>query len=194
MRPCIFDNIDGAKLPAWTEQLGDVPTVYASLGTVFNSTPGIFEALLEGLRDEPIHLVLTVGRNLDPARFGPQPANVHIEPYIPQSLMFERCDLVITHGGYNTVMAALTMGVPMLFLPVGGDAPFQAGCCAQLGVATSIVPAELTAESLRAQVRQMLAEKGYRERAAAVKQAIAAMPGPERVVSLLEDLSRKGVA
>jgi UDP:flavonoid glycosyltransferase YjiC (YdhE family) len=52
-----------------------------------------------------VNLLLTVGRNQDPAAFGPQPGHVRIERYVPQSLVFPSCDLVVTHGGDDTVMA-----------------------------------------------------------------------------------------
>ena len=86
-------------LPTWIDELPPGPTVHASLGTIFHRTPGVFEAILDGLRDEPINLLLAVGRDQDPTRFGPQPPHVRIERYLPHALLLPRCDLVITHGG-----------------------------------------------------------------------------------------------
>ena len=67
--------------------------------------------------DEPVTLIVTTGRDRDPAEFGPQPAHVRIERYVPQSLLFPRCDLVITHGGTGTVLTALGHGLPMVLIP-----------------------------------------------------------------------------
>ena len=47
--------------------------------------PGLFQAILDGLRDEPVNLILTIGRDQDPDQFGRQPENVHIERYIPRA-------------------------------------------------------------------------------------------------------------
>ena len=110
------------------------------MGTVFNQVPGILEAILEGLRDEPITLIMTTGRDQDPAAFGPQPPNVHLERYVPQSLLFPRCDLVVTHGGSGTVMTALDHGLPMVIVPVSADQPDNARRCEQLGVAKRGAP------------------------------------------------------
>ena len=76
------DRSGNELLPDWALHLPDRPTVYTTLGTIVNHVPGVFAAILEGFRDEPINLILTIGRNQDPADFGPQPPNMHIERYV----------------------------------------------------------------------------------------------------------------
>ncbi len=57
-----------------------------TLGTVFNVESGdLFTRVLAGLRDLPIEVVATVGREIDPAELGPQPPHVRIERFVPQS-------------------------------------------------------------------------------------------------------------
>jgi UDP:flavonoid glycosyltransferase YjiC (YdhE family) len=51
-----------------------------------------------------------------------------------------------------------------------------------------LAPEERTPEAIRAAVRAVLAEPAYRARAAQLRDAIAALPGPEHAVSLLERL------
>src|SRR5205085_12588168 len=80
-----FSQSGKEGLPSWVTELGERPTVYATLGTFDNRMTEILTAILEGLRDEPINLILTVGRNRNPLEFGKQPANVHVERYIPQN-------------------------------------------------------------------------------------------------------------
>jgi len=87
LRPAIFDRSGDERLPDWMPALPERPTVYATLGTVVNRAPGLFAAILAGLRDEPLNLILTIGRNHDPADFGPQSAHVHIERYVPQTVL-----------------------------------------------------------------------------------------------------------
>lgn len=113
--------------PAWLADMPNQPTVYVSLGTVFNALyPEVFESILAGLRNEPINLILTLGANGDPARFGPQPPNVHIERYIPQSEIVPYVDVCLNHGGYNTVIEPLLYGIPQVVLPLAADQPL---CC-----------------------------------------------------------------
>jgi UDP:flavonoid glycosyltransferase YjiC (YdhE family) len=59
-----------ASLPEWILARPDQPTVLASLGTVFNATPGILETIIEGLAQEPVNLVVSIGPDQNPARFG----------------------------------------------------------------------------------------------------------------------------
>lgn len=118
IRPVNFDGADPGALPSWTRGLGDRPVVYVTFGTAFNS-PEMFAPVLEALRNEPLELIVTVGRNLDPAELGHQPPNVHVERYLAQSLVLPLCDAVLCHGGSGSIMETLTCGLPMVILPQG---------------------------------------------------------------------------
>ena len=189
LRPVPFDQSGDETLPGWYEHLPEGPIVYLSLGTVHNYRTDVFRAFLEGLREEPLNLIVTVGRNQDPAQFGPQPEHIHIERYIPQTLLFERCDLVLTHGGSGTVMAALAHGLPMVIVPITADQPENAERCAALGVARTIPLATLSAERAAEAVRAVLGQASYRQAAERMRDEIAALPGPEYAVTLLERLA-----
>ena len=147
--------------------------------------------MLDGLRDEPVNLIITVGRDRDPDDFGPQPANVHIERYIPQGLLLPHCDLVITHAGYSTVAAALSCGLPMVAIPIDADQPLNAQRCAALGFARVIAYRQRTPETIRHSVQTILGDPSYRRNAEQVRDEMAALPGPEHAVALLERLARE---
>jgi MGT family glycosyltransferase len=190
LRSVPFDRPGGEALPDWVENLPPRPIIHASLGTIFHRTPGVFEAILDGLRDEPINLLLVVGRDQDPTQFGPQPPHVWIERYLPHALLLPRCDLVITHVGYGSVMACLSVGVPMVVIPLaGGDQIGNAARCAALGVARVVAADQRTPEVIRATVRDVLEDPRYRENAGQLKEQIRALPGPEHAVGLLERLT-----
>lgn len=147
--------------PAWVAGLPDRPTIYATLGTQFGALPAgraTFAAILAALRDEPCNLIVTVGRDVDPADFGPQPEHVHIERYIPQGQLLPRCDLVVNHGGFSTITGALSAGLPMVIVPIGADQPLNAACCTVLGVGRVVGPEERTPEAIREAVRAVLAD------------------------------------
>jgi UDP:flavonoid glycosyltransferase YjiC (YdhE family) len=191
LRPVNFEDGD-EELPPWVMELPDRPTVYATLGTVASRNPGgraLFPALIEALGDEPVTLILTVGRDNDPAQWGPQPENVHIAPFIPQSLLLPYCDLVVHHGGFSTVTGALNAGLPMVVIPISADQPRNAECCDALGVGQVIGPEERTPEAIRAAVRAVLADPTYRRNAEGLRDEMAALPGPEYAVELLERLA-----
>jgi MGT family glycosyltransferase len=178
-------------VPAWVGQLRRQPTVYVTLGTVpeWNRVSGLFPTILAALRDEPLNVIATVGRNQDPAAFGPQPPHVRIERYIPQRLLLPYCNLMIAHGGFNTVLGALSAGVPLVILPVSADQPMNARSCATLGVAKVVGPEDRTPATIREAVREVLDDAGYRQRARRLVAAIQTLPGPEHGVALLERLA-----
>ncbi len=190
LQTVVFDRSGDESLPPWAERPTDAPMVYFTLGTALNvQANDLFARAIAGLRDEPITLVVTVGRDQDPAQFGVQPPNVHIERYIPQSLLFPRCDLVVCHGGWNTVLAALSEGLPLVLLPVGADQPQNAARCAALGVGRVVEPEDRTSGKIGDAVRAVLATPTYRENAQRLRAEIASLPGPEHAVALLERLA-----
>lgn len=180
---------DGETLPDWVADLPELPTVYATLGTAYNHTPGIFEAILAGLRDEPINLILTLGPGYERADFGVQPPNVHLARYIPQSLLFPRCDLVITHGGSGTVRTAINHGLPLVIVPIAADQPENAARCAALGLARIVAPDKRTPEAMRDATRAVLQDMRYRRNAERLQEEVYALPGSEHAVRLLERLA-----
>jgi UDP:flavonoid glycosyltransferase YjiC (YdhE family) len=115
--------------------------VYFMLGTIFNLESGdLFERVLAGLRELPMDVVVTVGRELDPQVLGPQPPNVRARRYIPESLLLPHCGLCVSHGGSGSVLGAITHGVPMVLLPIGGDQPLNTAPCEQLHLAQVCTP------------------------------------------------------
>lgn len=188
-RPEFFDRSGDEDLPGWVDALPAQPTIYATLGTVAGGRSDIFAAVLAGLRDEPLNLILTVGRHGDAARFGPQPAHIRIARYIPQSLLLPRCAATVCQGGFSTVLGALAHGVPAVVFPLGTDHPVHAARVAALGAGRVIEPADLTPTAVRAAVRAVLADASYRANAGRVRDEIAALPGLEHAVALLERLA-----
>ncbi len=112
-----------------------------------------------------------------------------LERYIPQTLLFPRCDLVISHGGSNTVLAALTHGLPQVIVPITADQPQNAERCASAGVARVVPPADATAASIREAALDVLAEPRYRLAARRMRAEMAALPDLDGVVTLLERLA-----
>jgi hypothetical protein len=179
--------------PVWLDDLGrgGRPVVYATLGTLFNNpnNDAIFEAYFAALREEPIDVVVTVGSNRDPAEFGPQPPHVHVVQYISLATVLPRCDLVLSHGGSGTVVAALALGLPQVIVPIFADQPENAARVAALGAGQVISPDERTPEAIRAAVRTVLADPAYRLGAERTRDEIRALPQLEETVTLLEQLA-----
>lgn len=187
LRPMMGDHTGPEGLPPWVETLPDRPVVYLGLGTSFNK-PEVFRAVIAGVGDEPLTLIVTVGRDQDLNDYGLQPENVHIERYIPLSLLLSRCDLVVSNGGSGTLAATLSHGLPVVVVPISADHPANAARCAALGVGRVVEIAALTPETARQAVRDVLGDPSYRRNAERIRDEIAILPGPEYAVELLERL------
>lgn len=194
IRPAIPPPAAEEVAPLWIDGLGrgGRPVVYATLGTLFNNprNDAIFAAYLEALRDAPVDAVLTVGVDRDPAEFGPQPPHIRVVQYLSLATLLPHCDLVLSHGGSGTVVAALAWGLPQVVVPIFADQPENAARVAALGAGQVIGPRERTPEAIRAAVRAVLADPAYRRSAERIGDEIRALPGPQHAVTLLERLAQ----
>ncbi len=178
------------EAPPWLSRLPAIPTVYFTLGTVFNMESGdLFSRVLAGLRALPVNVIVTLGNELDPAELGPQPANVYVERYIPQDLLLPHCDVLVSHGGSGSVSGALSYGRPSVLIPMGADQPWNAARCQELGLAQVLDPIAATPEAVRTAVIEVLSNPAYRQAAQRFQAEFAALPGPEYAVRLLEELA-----
>jgi len=102
-----------------------------------------------------------------------------------------RCDLVVTHGGHNTVRAAIAAGLSLVVTPITADQPENAGRCAVLGLGRVVALPALMPEAVRAAVRGVLGDPEYRANAWRLRAEMEALPGPEHGVRLLEELAAR---
>lgn len=183
------DNAFPIRPPVGPSARSDTPTVYFTLGTVFNTESGdLFSRVLEGLSDLPVDVIATVGGHIDPAEFGEQRPGVRIARYLPQAEVLPRCDLVISHGGSGSVIGALAHGLPTVLLPMGADQPHNADQCVRLGVGRELDPVTVTPQDVRAAVTGVMADPAYRQAAERVRAEMLGLPDPAEAVPLLERL------
>jgi UDP:flavonoid glycosyltransferase YjiC (YdhE family) len=109
--------------------------------------------------------------------------------HVPKSLVLDACDLLVSHWGSGSMLAALDRGLPMVNVPVAADQPWNAARCAEAGVGLTVGPNERTPEAIRAAVRTVLADPTFRQNAQRIRAEIQAMPGPETAVRFLERLA-----
>jgi UDP:flavonoid glycosyltransferase YjiC (YdhE family) len=191
IRPGALGTHRRDELPVWLGALAGGPSVYFTLGTEFNVESGdLFTRVLDGLRALPIEVIVTVGPNIDPSELGAQPANVHIERYLPHAALLPHCDLVVSHGGSGTVVGALAHGLPSLLLPMGADQMHNAARCDALGVGRTLDVVRATSHDVGEAAAALLADGEVHERAARLRDEARSLPGAESVVPRLVDLVR----
>ncbi len=176
--------------PDWLDEPRDRPLVLASLGTIHHAEAGIFEAILEAVDGEPIQVVAAIGQDQEPARFGRPPDNVRIEQFVPQLVVLDQADAFITHGGFNSTKEALSLGIPLVVIPIAADQPYTAKRVEALGLGRRVRPHERTPDVIRTRLREVLADPSYQTAARAFAADMAALPGVDHAVGLLERLAR----
>jgi MGT family glycosyltransferase len=180
VRPPILDEV--VRHPP-----GDRPFVYATLGTVFNVESGdLLARLADALGRLDADALLTIGPGIDPAELGDVAPNVRVAPFVPQRDVLGRCDAVVCHGGSGTLVAALSLGVPVVVLPMGADQPDNADRCEELGVGASLDPVTADAAEIARAVAAVLGDPGVRDAASRLADEAAAQPPLDRLPALLE--------
>ncbi|GAA3160152.1 MULTISPECIES: glycosyltransferase [Streptomyces] len=196
----LVDRTDG--LPSWVSELPvDRPLVFAATGTALPMIVGMQEhglqlppgmthpaemlrATVEGLsRLHCSAIVATGGIPLD----GVEPApHVRLVERLAQPLLLECADLLVTHGGYNSVREAIRTGTPMAVLPNFGDQPHNAARVAELGLGRHVT--ENTADAVATACEELLADRDVAHRVRRAHRAALALPEVGQVAADLEKL------
>ena len=176
-----------APAPLRAAALTTRPLVYATLGTFFNRSTEVFRDILEGLSDEDVDVVVTVGSDQDPSDVAPVPANARVERFIPQADLLPECAVVVHHGGAGTTFGCLAHGVPQVVIPQGADNFINAEIIERVGAGRSLRPGYNGASAIRDAVRRAIEDPGYREVGRRVADEIASMPGPSDVARSIRD-------
>jgi UDP:flavonoid glycosyltransferase YjiC (YdhE family) len=98
-------------------------------------------------------------------------AHVHLERWVPQPLLLQVADAMVTHGGYNTVREAVRHGVPMVAFPQFGDQFASAGRIAALGLGR-----RTDGSSLAADLTAVLDDSSVHDHVRAAQRAMLALP------------------
>ncbi len=171
----------------WNRLTGE-PIVYASMGTVQNGNAHVFRTIVAAVpKHKATQLVLSIGNVLRPEQIGPVPKNAIVVNHAPQLELLKKASVCITHAGFNTVLEALTQGVPQVAIPVTNDQPGVAARIAahQTGVVASLE--KLTVSHLSTLVAEVQNNSMYRDNARKFQQAIAKTNGLSRAAGLLEE-------
>ncbi|MEO5840822.1 MAG: glycosyltransferase [Acidimicrobiales bacterium] len=186
LRPATFATGDDEPLPDWVTAAEATPLVYVTFGTVF-SNDAVLSTIVDAVRELSVRVVVTVGPHGDPASIGPQPNNVHVARYIPQSQLLPHCSVVVSHAGSGTFLAALSAEIPQLCSPQAADQFLNAAACAASGTGLTLQPGTVSVESVRDAVSRLLAEASFRSAAERVSREIAAMPSAQDVAQQLHN-------
>jgi UDP:flavonoid glycosyltransferase YjiC (YdhE family) len=178
-----------APLPPWWDDLdGSRPVIHVSQGTLANLDLGeLVEPTIEALAGEDVLIVVAGGgRTMD---VGALPASVRFADFLDYSQLMPRVDVFVTNGGYGSLHAALTHGVPIVVAGDTEDKAENAARVAWAGVGINLRTGTPTAAAVRSAVLRVLGEPSYREQAQRIATDIAAAPGAAGILPIIERLT-----
>jgi UDP:flavonoid glycosyltransferase YjiC (YdhE family) len=109
-------------------------------------------------------------------------------PFAPFSEVFPMCSALICHAGIGTVGQALRAGVPVLALPFGFDQPFNARLVTRVGAGRCILPPLHTKRRIARELKTILNDDSYKQRAASLAKAIATENGVANLCDSIEQV------
>jgi MGT family glycosyltransferase len=116
----VRDETPDDEASEWLARGDRRPLVVVSFGTFLSARADVLSRVAGALRRLDVRVAMAVG-DQPPASLGPLPVEWFVRDRLPQVALLRHADLLVTHGGNNSVTEALTHGVPMVALPFSTD-------------------------------------------------------------------------
>ena len=140
-------------------------TCFDAFGRAEGTTkqPRLFPRAGAAWGGQPWQVILATGTS-DPAALGTVPENFVVRPFVPQLAVLQQTSVFVTHGGLNSVMEALSSGVPMVVVPPMTEHVVIARRVEELGLGIALEKSALTAASLKAAVMRVASDQEMHQR------------------------------
>ncbi len=168
---------------------GDGALIYLSLGSLGSADVALMQRLVDVLGETPHRVIVSKGPLADQIQLRD---NMTGEGFLPQPSILPQVDLVITHGGNNTVTEAFHHGKPMIVLPLFWDQVDNAQRVHETGFGRRLSTYGFEADELTETIDELASDVSLRERLAAMSARIQMQPGTEKAAVLIERVAVTG--
>ena len=169
-------------------RLSERSLIYLSLGTLGCADTVLMQRLIDVLSRTRHYFIISKGSSGDRLKLSDSMVG---ESTLPQTKVIPLVDLVITHGGNNTVTEALHFGKPMLILPILWDQYDNAQRMQDLGFGLRINTYRFVDEELLIALDKLLNDTALRERMARLGERIRERDGLAVGVDVVERVGRE---
>jgi UDP:flavonoid glycosyltransferase YjiC (YdhE family) len=166
---------------------GEPPVVFTLGTSAVGAAGGFYRESVAAAAKLGVRAVLLTG-GFAQNRPDHVPPNVLLVDRAPHQLLFPRACAIVHQCGAGTTGQALRSGKPALLVPHGHDQFDNARRVRKLGVARVVLPKEYRAERVARDLRALLDDVRYQERAAAVSIVVREERGAEAAVAVIERL------
>jgi UDP:flavonoid glycosyltransferase YjiC (YdhE family) len=167
----------------------DGALIYLSLGSLGSADVGLMQRLVDLLATTEHRVIVSKGPLADEITLHDNQVG---EAFLPQPAILPQVDLVITHGGNNTVTEAFHHGKPMVVLPLFWDQVDNAQRVEEIGLGRRLSTYAFRDEELTDAIDELLADPALASRLAAMSSRIKASSGTVRAADLIERVTMTG--
>jgi len=164
----------------------DGALIYLSLGSLGSADVELMQRLVDVLATTRHRVIVSKGPLADQIQLHDNQAG---EGFLPQPAILPMVDLVITHGGNNTVTEAYHHGKPMIVLPLFWDQVDNAQRVDETRLGKRLSTYGFKDEELTGAIDRLLADRALAERMAAMSTRIKSTSGTVRAADLIERLA-----
>jgi UDP:flavonoid glycosyltransferase YjiC (YdhE family) len=161
----------------------DGALIYLSLGSLGSADVKLMQRLVDVLAKTKHRVIVSKGPLADEIKLHDNQAG---EGFLPQPAILPMVDLVITHGGNNTVTEAFHHGKPMIVLPLFWDQVDNAQRVDETGFGRRLSTYGFRDRELTGAIDRLLKDRTLGERMAAMSARIKSTSGTVRAADLVE--------
>jgi MGT family glycosyltransferase len=162
------------------------PLVYLSLGSLGSGDVELMRTLIGELADAPYRVIVSMGPQHEALALAP---NMIGAEFLPQVSILPQVDLIVTHGGNNTITEGLHFGKPMVVLPLFWDQYDNAQRIDELGLGKRLDTYAHAAEDLIGAIDGLLVDRALAERLESMAARLQGLRGTERAADLISALA-----
>ncbi|HEY6275841.1 MAG TPA: nucleotide disphospho-sugar-binding domain-containing protein [Streptosporangiaceae bacterium] len=167
---------------------GGGPLIYFSLGSLGSADVSLMRRVISCLAATPYRYIVSKGPLHEEIELA---SNMAGAEFLPQTSVIPLCDLVITHGGNNTVTECLHFGKPMVVLPLFWDQYDNAQRMHELGLGIRLNAYQFTDTELHSALHLLLTDAMLHRRLAAAAATIQQRDGVGEAARLIEQTAAK---
>ena len=132
--------------------------VYLSLGSLGCMDIPLMQRVIDSLDQTPHRVIVSMGPLHDQLTLGER---MWGEQFVPQTAIVPQCDVMITHGGNNTVGEAFSFGVPTIVLPLFWDQYDNAQRIDECGFGVRLSTYEFSDEELHTAIERLSSDTSF---------------------------------
>lgn len=183
-------DMEEGRLPETVEKWNkNNPTIYVYMSPGDITPEQWVSTMISAFKNTQFNIMVTLAPLHIHLNSLPKISNIQFIANLPGSAAIRRSDLVITHGGGNTVTNALLQGKPMMiFSHLYAERDYNGRAIERLGAGINFRTEQFNEKDLLNNARKIISNKSYYRNAQKLGRRLQSFGGAKKAVDLLEEL------